>query len=81
VPGGKPFNPMGAVSGKVTDSRMAEHMDFIGRVGHPCGIKFDAAKFLADHPEYSWESPVLHDMEAGPWSEFRSGDHVAQPAR
>ena len=60
---------------------MAQAMDFIARAGHPCGIKFDAAKFLADHPEYSWQSPVLRDMDAGPWTEFRSGEHVAQPAQ
>jgi Phospholipase B len=81
VPGAKPFDPVGAVSGKVTDSQMAAALDFIARAGHPCGIKFDAAKFLADHPEYSWQSPVLRDMDAGPWTEFRSGEHVAQPAQ
>jgi Phospholipase B len=81
VPRSKPFEAFGAVSGKVMDSQMAEKMDFIGRSGHPCGIKFDAAKFLADHPEYSWQSPVLRDMDAGPWTEFRSGEHIAQPAQ
>jgi len=81
VPGAKPFDPSGAVSGKVMDSKMAESMHFIARAGHPCGIKFDAAKFLADHPDYSWQSPVLRDMDAGPWTEFRSGEHVAQPAQ
>jgi len=73
-----PFDPSGAVSGKVMDSRMAASMDFIARIGHPCGVNFDAAKFLADHPEFSWESPVLRDMVAGPWTEFRIGEHVAQ---
>lgn len=81
VPGSKPFDPFGSVTGKVMDSKSAEAMDFIARAGHPCGIKFDAAKFLADHPEYSWQSPVLRDMEAGPWTEFRSGEHIAQPAQ
>jgi hypothetical protein len=81
VPGAKPFDPSGAVSGKVTDSKMAAALDFVARAGHPCGINFDAAKFLADHPEYSWQSPVLHDMDAGPWTEFRSGEHVAPPAQ
>ena len=79
--GAKPFEPFGAVSGKVMDSRMAQAMDFIARAGHPCGIKFDAASFLAGHPEYSWESPVLRDMDAGPWTEFRIGQHMAPPAQ
>jgi hypothetical protein len=76
-----PFDPFGAVQGKVMDSRMAASMDFIARIGHPCGINFDAAKFLADHPEFSWESPVLRDMVAGPWTDFHIGQHVAQPAQ
>jgi hypothetical protein len=77
----KPFDPYGAVQGKVIDSRMALAMDFVARIGHPCGIRFDAAKFLSEHPEYSWQSPVLRDMVAGPWTEFHIGEHIAQPAR
>jgi hypothetical protein len=76
-----PFDPHGAVSGKVIDSRMAASMNFIARIGHPCGVNFDAAKFLAEHQEYSWESPVLRDMAAGPWTEFHIGEHTAQPVR
>jgi Phospholipase B len=75
----RPYDPSGAVQGKVMDSRMAQAMEFIARIGHPCGIKFDAAKFLADHPEFSWQSPVLQDMDAGPWSDFRIGQHAQQP--
>jgi hypothetical protein len=75
-----PYDPSGAVQGKVMDSRMAAAMDFIARVGHPCGINFDAAKFLDQHPEFSWQASVLRDMPAGPWTEFHSGEHVAQPA-
>jgi len=76
-----PFDPWGAVQGKVVDSKMAASMEFIARLGHPCGINFDAEKFLADHPEFSWQSPVLRDMDAGPWTEFHIGEHVAQPAQ
>jgi len=71
-----PFDPYGAVQGKVIDSRMAAAMGFVARIGHPCGIRFDAAKFLADHPEFSWQSPVLRDLVAGPWTEFHIGEHV-----
>ncbi|MGA9882197.1 MAG: C45 family peptidase [Candidatus Acidiferrales bacterium] len=73
-----PFDPVGAVSGKVMDSQMAEAMSFIARIGHPCGTNFDAAKFLAAHPEFSWEAPVLRDMDAGPWTAFRIGEHAPQ---
>jgi hypothetical protein len=77
----KPFDPFGAVTGKVMDSRMAAAMDFVARAGHPCGVNFDAAKFLEDHPEYSWQSSVLRDMDAGPWTEFRIGELNAPPAQ
>jgi len=72
-----PFDPFGAVQGKVIDSRMAASMAFIARIGHPCGVPFDAAKFLSDHPDFSWQSPVLRDLVAGPWTEFRIGQHAA----
>lgn len=72
-----PFDPYGAVQGKVIDSRMAASMTFAARIGHPCGISFDAAKFLAGHPEFSWQSPALRDMVAGPWTDFHIGQHVA----
>jgi hypothetical protein len=74
----KPFSPSGAVQGKVTDSRMAEAMTLIARIGHPCGTDFKAAKFLEAHPEYSWQASVLRDMNAGPWTEFHVGAHAAQ---
>ncbi len=73
-----PFTPSGAVQGKVIDSTMASNMQFTARIGHPCGTNFDAAKFLSEHPEFSWESPVLRDMIAGPWARFRVGEHPAQ---
>ena len=69
----------GAVQGKVMDSDMAAAMSFIARIGHPCGTKFDAAKFLDTHRDYAWESPILRDMDAGPWAQFRIGEHAAQP--
>jgi len=74
----EPFRPSGAVQSKVTDSAMAQAMTFIARAGHPCGANFDAAKFLEAHPEYSWQAPILRDMDAGPWSLFKAGDHAAQ---
>ncbi len=75
--GVKPYDPSGAVQGKVIDTRMAEAMTFIGRIGHPCGTNFDAAKFLNAHHDYSWQSPVLEDMATGPWTQFRIGEHAA----
>ncbi len=68
----RPYNPAGAVQGKVMDSRMAQSMTFVARIGHPCGTDFKAQQFLQQHPEYSWQSPAMIDMDAGPWTQFRS---------
>ncbi|HEY3929902.1 MAG TPA: C45 family peptidase [Candidatus Koribacter sp.] len=70
-----PFDPMGAVNGKVADWAMAKKMSFEARIGHPCGDDFKAAPFLKAHPEYDWQAPALHDMDAGPWTLFKSHDH------
>jgi hypothetical protein len=67
------YNPGGAVQGKATDSKMAASMSFVARAGHPCGADFIAADFLEQHPEYSWQKPLLRDMKAGPWTKFQAG--------
>jgi hypothetical protein len=72
--GWDPYNPGGAVQGKATDSTMAAKMSFVARAGHPCGEDFLAEPFLEKHPEYSWQKPLLHDMKAGPWTVFMSGE-------
>lgn len=70
----KPYNPGGSTTGKVADSAMTEAMSFIARRGHPCGESFYAAPFLKKHPAYSWQSPLLHDMIAGPWTTFKKDE-------
>src|SRR5437660_8832968 len=69
-----PYFPGGAVQGKATDSDMAAKMQLMARAGHPCGADFHAKEFLAQHPEFAWQVPLLRDMKAGPWTEFKSGD-------
>jgi len=69
----RPYDPMGAVQGKVMDSKMAANMSFVARIGHPCGANFNAAQFLREHPEFNWQAPVMRDMKAGPWTQFRIG--------
>jgi hypothetical protein len=69
-----PFAPFGAVQGKVTDSDMAAKMSFIAHAGHPCGEDFLAKPFLAAHPEFAWQAPILKDMKSGPWTEFAAGE-------
>jgi hypothetical protein len=53
---------------------MAERMSFVAHAGHPCGEDFLAKPFLAAHPEYSWQAPILKDMKAGPWTVFSAGE-------
>jgi hypothetical protein len=69
--------PGGAVQGKAMDSRMAETLSFFAHTGHPCGEDFLAEPFLKAHPEFAWQKPILRDMKAGPWTEFRAGDKAA----
>lgn len=76
-----PFFPGGAVQGKAMDSEMAAKMQLVARAGHPCGEDFHAKDFLSKHPEYAWQAPLLRDMKAGPWTEFKSGDHDASAPR
>jgi len=72
-----PYFPGGAVQGKATDSEMTKEMKLVARAGHPCGEDFLAKPFLAAHPQYDWQAPYLHDMKAGPWTEFSSGETAA----
>jgi hypothetical protein len=75
--GDAPYEPGGAVTGKVMDSDMAAKLSFIGRAGHPCGEDFLAAPFLAAHPEFGWQKPILKDMKAGPWTTFSANEKSA----
>ncbi len=52
---------------------MAEKMTLRAAAGHACGEDFKAKPFLAQHPDYNWMAPVLHDMDAKPWSTFTVG--------
>jgi len=69
-----PYYPGGTVQAKAADASMATKMRFVARAGHACGGNFKAAEFLAKHPEYAWQKPVLTDMIAGPWTEFGTGE-------
>jgi hypothetical protein len=68
-----PFNPSGTFDAKVVDSRMAKEMSFAARWGSACGVPFDAAKFLAAHPQYSWMKGLLKDRLTETWTIFTAG--------
>jgi len=65
-----PYGPAGAVQNKIADASLAERMSFTAAAGHACGIKFKAPEHLRKHPEFSWEKPLLRDLDAGPWTTF-----------
>ena len=67
-----PYAPVGAVQNKITDAAGAEKLTFFAALGHACGRDFKAAPHLAKHPEYAWYKPILHDMDARPWTEFKA---------
>jgi hypothetical protein len=68
-----PYGPAGAVEAKVADAGMVQKMSFVAGAGHPCGLEFRAADFLKEHKEYDWQSPLLHDLKANPWSIVSAG--------
>jgi hypothetical protein len=72
------YSPEGAVQGKVADSDMAAKMSLVAHAGHPCGEDFLAKPFLAAHPEFAWQAPILKDMKAGPWTVFSAGEKGSQ---
>jgi hypothetical protein len=71
--GGTPFSPSGAFDAKVVDSAMAKKMTIAAHWGAACGPAFDAAAFLAAHPQFEWMSGLLKDRPRGPWTEFTAG--------
>lgn len=69
-----PYFPHGAFDGKVVSSALAKNMTFIARWGSPCGIPFDANKFLIEHPQYDWMTGLLKDRPTQPWTTFKTGE-------
>jgi len=67
-----PYGAAGAVQNKVTDAAMAAKMTFAGAAGHACGMTFDAAHFLQQHPEFQWQQPLLKNLPGGPWTTIKA---------
>ena len=65
-----PYGIAGAVQNKVADASLAERMSFVAAAGHACGLNFKAAEHLREHPEFSWQKPLLRDMDSYPWTTF-----------
>jgi Phospholipase B len=66
-----PYGPAGAVQNKAADAAMVEQMALTAAAGHCCGMDFKAAEHVRDHPEFSWQEPLLRDMDSYPWTTFK----------
>jgi hypothetical protein len=63
----KPYQPRGAINGKVCDSEMAKNMSFLGRYGNSCGMPFNKNMFFLQHREWAYLKTYLHDRPQQPW--------------
>ncbi|OGN65796.1 MAG: hypothetical protein A2888_00185 [Chlamydiae bacterium RIFCSPLOWO2_01_FULL_28_7] len=68
----EPFSPSGAVDCKISNSAYLKQMGFIARFGRPCGIVFNAEKFLKKQPQWNWQKKYLKDREHKSWTTFSS---------
>jgi len=75
---GGPYAPTGSFDAKVIDSTLAKKMSFAARWGSPCGTAFDADKFLAKHPQFTWQRGILYSRPAEPWVILTAGEKPAK---
>ncbi|MBI1851239.1 MAG: peptidase C45 [Planctomycetes bacterium] len=69
-----PYYPGGATQSKVTDSKLAASLSFWAAMGHACGEDFHVEPFLAAHPDFMWQRPILRDMPSSPWTLFATSN-------
>jgi len=78
-----PYQPRGAVDGKVMDSELAEQMSFWARWGNSSGMPFNADEFLKEHIQWSHLKGYLYSRPSQPWAPFKAGqkgpEHELQP--
>jgi len=63
--GDPPFEPGGAANAKAADSSMISKMSFMART-IAMWRAVSGGTFLAKHPEFAWQKPVLRDMQGTP---------------
>ena len=66
----KPFQPRGALDGKVCDTTLCKKMAFVGRWGTSCGTPFNKSEFCKRNIIWAGQEPYLHDRPQQPWTEF-----------
>ncbi len=68
-----PYQPRGAVDGKVADSELAKEFKFWARWGNSSGLPFEAEEFLARHIQWGHLKGYLKDRPSQPWTLFKAG--------
>lgn len=69
----KPYQPRGAVDGKVMDSDLARKMSFWARWGNSSGMPFYADKFFAEHIQWEHLKGYIKSRPSQPWTLFKAG--------
>ena len=69
----KPYQPRGAVDGKVMDSDLARKMSFWARWGNSSGLAFDADAFFAEHIQWEYLKGYVKSRPSQPWTLFKAG--------
>jgi hypothetical protein len=64
------FYPFGCIDAKITNSKMARKLSFIGRFGSACGRSFDVSEHIKAHPDLKYWAPVLRDFPSEPYNKF-----------
>jgi hypothetical protein len=66
----KPFQPRGALDGKVCDTTLCKKMGFRARWGSSCGTPFNKTEFCKNNIIWADQEPYLYDRPNEPWTEF-----------
>ena len=64
------FYPFGCTDAKITNTKMARKLSFIGRFGSACGRDFNAAQHIKSHPIFKSWTPFLRDLPTQPYNNF-----------
>ena len=66
----KPYQPRGALDGKVIDSKMGKNMQVLMRYGSSCGMDFNASYFCNMNKQWLYQLPYLMNRPTQPWTLF-----------
>ena len=69
-----PYQPAGAVDGRVMDSDRAKNLSFWTRWGSSSGMPFHVQTYLAEHIQYNYLDGYLKDRPTQPWILFRTDE-------